>query len=537
MENVDIALKLREAKKFIDEAEKAASAVDHVGDAADETGRSSARAERSTSRFRSGLLLLGTAAGAAGTAMLLGTKQSIDAAVNLGEQINKTKVVFRGSEQGILRWSKTTASGLGISRREALEAAGVFGNMLVPMGFARGKAADMSKSMVNLAADMASFNNAEPTEVLEALRSGLSGETEPLRKFGVFLNEDRLQAEALALGLKKGKGPLTAQQKAMATYSLILKDTKDAHGDFANTSGSLANQQRIFKAQMENLKATLGKGLLPILSKGATLLTNFLQGMQNGTGIGGQVAGAFRSVSHAIGGFFSSAGSGQARLAGLRATLADLATVFRVSLNAVRGAAQVVLPGIIQMFRGMATTIQGIIKVIASIMRGDFRGAWQGVKLIFRGAISGIIGIFRAFTAPLRNAAGKLFGGIKDAFRGAINFVIRGWNSLEFKMPSVNTHIPGVGKVGGFTVGVPDIPLLALGGTFASSGAAIVGDNGPELLTAAPPATVTPLNNSDGPIDLSHLGGTRSIRIPVHLDGRVISEVVVDNLDAQAARA
>jgi hypothetical protein len=239
------------------------------------------------------------AVAALGAVSVLANKAVQDAS-NLEEQVNKTAVVFKQSAPAILAWSKTTADSFGISQRAALEAAGTFGNMLIPMGIARTKAAGMSKAMVELAADMASFNNASPQETLEALRAGLAGETEPLRRFGVFLSENRIKAEALGSGLvkasvdmakvhkaqsdvakstqaaqeamdKHGKGSqeyrdaiiavelaesrlskalegkvpqLTAAQKAQATYALITKDTADAQGDFARTSDSVANQQR-----------------------------------------------------------------------------------------------------------------------------------------------------------------------------------------------------------------------------------------------------------------------------------------------------
>ena len=212
----------------------------------------------------------------AGGAAAAGIWKSTQAASDLGEQINKTNVVFRGSEKGIQAWAKTTGTSIGISQRAALEAAGVFGNMLVPMGFARKEAAGMSKNMVELAADMASFNNADPTEVLDSLRAGLSGETEPLRRFGVFLNDARLKQEALNMGLKNAigsNGALTANAKAQATYSLILKDTADAQGDFKNTSDSLANVQRTLKAQVEDAGASIGKFFLPAAQDAAKALS------------------------------------------------------------------------------------------------------------------------------------------------------------------------------------------------------------------------------------------------------------------------
>lgn len=217
--------------------------------------------------------------GAAGVA----AKKSVDAASDLEEQINKTGAVFGKSAPVIQKWSETTAQGIGISQREALEATGTFGNMLVPMGIARGRAADMSKSMVQLAGDMASFNNASPEETLDALRSGLAGETEPLRRFGVFLNAARVEQEAMNLGLTKGNKELTAAQKAQATYSIILKDTNDAQGDFKRTSDSAANAARIQAAEAEDLSAQIGEGLLPVYKALQGILLTVTRFMANHT--------------------------------------------------------------------------------------------------------------------------------------------------------------------------------------------------------------------------------------------------------------
>jgi phage-related protein len=161
-------------------------------------------------------------------AVAFGAKKAVDAASDLGEQVNKASVVFGKSAPVILDWSKTTAKGLGISQRAALEAAGTFGNMLVPMGVARDEAARMSKRMVTLGADMASFNNASPEETLDAIRAGLAGETEPLRRFGVFLNEARIQQEALNLGLIKGSGALEAAQAAVKTATAQVATAQKA---------------------------------------------------------------------------------------------------------------------------------------------------------------------------------------------------------------------------------------------------------------------------------------------------------------------
>lgn len=191
---------------------------------------------------------------------------TIGPASDLNETISKTNIVFGDSAETILKWGKTAAQSLGMSENSALAAAATYGNLFRAMNIGEETSADMSQGLVNLAGDLASFNNMDPTEVLDKLRAGLSGETEPLRALGVNINEALLKEKAFELGLWDGVGALDASAKAQAGYALIMEQTSLAQGDFARTSGGLANQQRIMKARFEDLKATVGTALLPVVT-------------------------------------------------------------------------------------------------------------------------------------------------------------------------------------------------------------------------------------------------------------------------------
>lgn len=188
-------------------------------------------------------------------------------ASDLAETVSKTNVVFEDMADATLKWGENAAKGLGISKNTALAAAATFGNLFRAMKIGTRVSASMSMSLVELAADLASFNNMNPTEVLDKLRAGLVGETEPLRSLGVNLNQAMLEAKALELGLWDGVDALDASAKAQAAFSIIMEQTALAQGDFARTSEGLANQQRILAAQWEDLKTTLGEKFLPIATK------------------------------------------------------------------------------------------------------------------------------------------------------------------------------------------------------------------------------------------------------------------------------
>ena len=198
----------------------------------------------------------------AGTAGVLGYSL-VNAASAVEESMSKVRVVFGESSDAVVSFAETASTNIGISKQAALEAAGTYGNLFQAFGIGKQASQEMSTELVQLAADLASFNNASIDDALQALRSGLSGETEPLKRFGVALNDVRLKQEALNLGLYAGKGNLDIAAKSQAAFALIMKDTSLAQGDFARTSDGVANQQRILAAQFADVRAELGQALIP----------------------------------------------------------------------------------------------------------------------------------------------------------------------------------------------------------------------------------------------------------------------------------
>jgi hypothetical protein len=206
------------------------------------------------------------AAGAAGgLAVAIGAK-SVSAASDLNEQLSRTEVIMGDAADSMVEWSETTATSMGISQRAALAAAGTFAGLFQTVGVQQQKAADLSQALVQLAADLASLQNSSPEEALIALRSGLAGEAEPLRRFNIFLTEARVNMQALTETGKDNVKSLTQQEKTLARYSLIMQDSTLAQGNFKLTSEGLANQQRILRAQVDDLSTQLGSVLIPAVT-------------------------------------------------------------------------------------------------------------------------------------------------------------------------------------------------------------------------------------------------------------------------------
>src|SRR3954449_3225346 len=168
-----------------------------------------------------------TVAGAVGAgAVVAGLKKSVSAASDLNEQIGKTEVVFGKSGKAVEDWSKTLTNSFALSERQALAAASSFGALLRPLGITGAAAAEQSEKLVQLGADLASFSNTDVQTALDAIKSGLVGEAEPLRQYAVTLSETRVQQEALTETGKKHARALTMQEKAVARLTLIFRDSK-----------------------------------------------------------------------------------------------------------------------------------------------------------------------------------------------------------------------------------------------------------------------------------------------------------------------
>jgi hypothetical protein len=160
--------------------------------------------------------------------------------------------------------------------------------------------AGFSNDFTALASDLASFNNTTPEQAVQAIGAALRGESEPLRQYGVLLNDAALKAAALELGIYDGSGALTDQQKILAAQKVIFEKTTDAQGDFARTSGGLANSQRTLTAQMDNLQASIGQALLPVVEAILPLCSRFAAWAADNPNTFLTIAGAIGAVAAAI---------------------------------------------------------------------------------------------------------------------------------------------------------------------------------------------------------------------------------------------
>jgi hypothetical protein len=214
-----------------------------------------------------GIAVAAAAAAAGAFAVKFGV-DAVKAASDLQETLSKTGEIFGDSAAQVEKFAAAAATTLGQSKQQALDAASTFAIFGKSAGLAGQDLVNFSTDFTVLASDLASFNNTSPEEAITAIGAALRGEAEPLRRYGVLLDDASLRQAALELGIiSTTKQALTPQQKVLAAQKLIFEQTSTAQGDFARTSDGLANSQRILSAQFENVKTTVGTALLPIVTK------------------------------------------------------------------------------------------------------------------------------------------------------------------------------------------------------------------------------------------------------------------------------
>ncbi len=423
-----------------------------------------------------GMLTLGVT-----TPLAMMGKGAISAASDLSESMSKSEVVFGDMADSMAAFYDTAAASMGMSKQAAAEAAGTFGNLFQAMGLGQEDAAGMSKNLLQLGADLASFNNMNPTEVLDKLRAGLVGEAEPLRALGVNLSAARMEMEAARLGIVKttvdqgalteahdkynlavqkliearrkyGAGStqaaaasmavakaeeaiqeamagsteeLTTAQKAQAAYAIIMQDTKLAQGDFARTSDGLANSQRILAAQFADLQAELGTQLLPIAVKVAEVLKGV---MSTFAGMSPEVQTAvvvFAGFLAVVGPLTTGLGA-LVSLAGIltaQQTAATVATVAHTAAMGVQKAAMVAVTAAQWLLNAaLAANPIGIVVLALAALAAALIYAYNNSE-DFRRIVDGVWSWLQRATESVFRAVGGVLDGFAQGLQGTVHDV------------------------------------------------------------------------------------------------------------------
>lgn len=203
-------------------------------------------------------------------------KTGIDYASDLAEVQNVVDVTFGSATEAINSWSKECLAAYGMNEVSAKRYAGTLGAMLKSSGLAGDAIVDMSKDMVGLAGDMASFYNLDLETAFEKIRSGISGETEPLKQLGINMSVANLEAYALSQGITTAYNEMSQAEQVMLRYNYLMSTTADAQGDFARTQDSYANQTRLLSESWLEFTGIMAEQLLPVLTAIVSWLNNIV---------------------------------------------------------------------------------------------------------------------------------------------------------------------------------------------------------------------------------------------------------------------
>lgn len=223
-------------------------------------GRFETRFKRLADNIKRGALVIGGA-----LVGLMGN--SVRLAASFEETEAKFEAVFKEYGPAAREELERISDTLGRSSNRWLGYAAMIQDTLVPLGWAREDASELSVELVQLAADLSSFNDIPMETVISDLQGGLVGNIESLRKYGIVAKDLQRNSYALANEIWDGTGAMTAQQSAAATLGIIYESTADAQGDAARTADSFTNTMRSAGDMLYDFQVELGQRLLPVIAE------------------------------------------------------------------------------------------------------------------------------------------------------------------------------------------------------------------------------------------------------------------------------
>ncbi|MFR1131328.1 MAG: hypothetical protein ACLSFC_21670 [Enterocloster bolteae] len=192
--------------------------------------------------------------------------QCIELGSDLAEVQNVVDVTFPRMSKQVDDFAKNAITSFGLSETMAKKFTGTFGAMAKAFGFGEQAAYEMSTTLTGLAGDVASFYNISQDEAYTKLKSVFTGETETLKDLGIVMTQSALDSYALANGYGKVTAKMSEAEKVALRYKFVQDQLSLASGDFIRTADGWANQVRVLKLQFDSLKATIGQGLINVLT-------------------------------------------------------------------------------------------------------------------------------------------------------------------------------------------------------------------------------------------------------------------------------
>lgn len=334
----------------------------------------------------------------AGVAVTNFVAGAIKGGSNLQAEFEGVNQVFKESAATIQAFAKSAASTAGLTEVEALRASKTMGLFAQSAGLSGQASAKFSTDLVQLAGDLGSFNDIPTADALMAIQSGLQGQAEPLRRFGVFLTDDALKAEAMAMGLYSGTGALDAQTKMLASYNLIMKSTTTQQGDFVKYATDFGNAQKTMSANFENMKNSIGTSLLPVLGQLMVAINPII------TMMGPLLFNVFQKLIPV----FEMVTKTITKLA---PALDPLLEAFGMLVSIVSEIMRVALPPLLEVFNALVPVLKPVMNLLMVIVKAVLPPLAKLISQVLVPVLMFLVNILNKYLIPYWTALAKLFGG------------------------------------------------------------------------------------------------------------------------------
>lgn len=224
--------------------------------------------DNSAGKLGGGLKKLGAAvagAFAVGAVVSFG-KEVYGAASAVQQSFGALDSVFGKNSTEVKKWASTAADSVGLAKSEYANLAALLGSQLTNMGRSTGEAAKQTDALIKMGSDLAATYGGSVSDAVSAVSSVLKGETDPIERYGISIKAADISARLAAKGQDELSGNAKKAATATAALDLITRQATAAQGAFGREANTAAGQQERARAQLENLKATIGSGLLPVMT-------------------------------------------------------------------------------------------------------------------------------------------------------------------------------------------------------------------------------------------------------------------------------
>jgi len=319
---------------------------DAMNEVQQKTTQTTQHVEKQTSRIKNALKKIGAVVAVVFSvaAIVNFGKSCVQLGSDLAEVQNVVDVTFGSMSSSVNAFANDAIEQFGLSETMAKKYMGTYGAMAKAFGFGIQQTYDMSAAITGLTGDVASFYNLSTDEAYTKLKSIFTGETESLKDLGVVMTQTALDQYALNNGFGRTTAKMTEQEKVMLRYQFVMSQLSDASGDFARTSGGWANQVRVLSLRFDQLKATIGQGLINALTPVIRVINAVIARLQVFAeyfraltaalfGNNGSSGGSMSNAADAAGSIASSMGSAAGASKELKRNLMGFDQINRISDN------------------------------------------------------------------------------------------------------------------------------------------------------------------------------------------------------------